>query len=123
MKKILVLAVATLSLSFYGFAQKHAVKQTKEVAVQNSNPEAAIESNAANATQKLEKLVGSLTTEQRNQIQEVNLGCERRKQIVTQSNEPEKDKLLQQIESNRNRRYLEILQGKQAEKFQKTMSK
>ena len=124
MKKILVLAVAALGFTFQVTAQnKKATAPTKEAVAQKANPELAIENSAKAATQKLDKLVGGLSKEQQDRIQEGNLNFERRKQIVLQMNDANKDKMLTEIETNRTRMYLEVLQGKQVEKYQSTLKK
>lgn len=124
MKKILVLAVAALGFSMNVSAQnKKATTTHKDVVAQNTNPELAIENNAKAATQKIDKLVGGLSKEQQDRIMEGNMNFERRKQIVLQMNDVNKSKMLQEIEDNRTRMYLEVLKDKQVEKYQNTLKK
>jgi len=123
MKKLIVLAVAALGFTFNVSAQNKATSNTKEMVAQKANPQSAIEKSADDATQKLEKLVGSLSTEQKAQIKEANLNAERRKQIVMQMNDANKDNMLKEIESNRTRMYLEVLKDNQAKKYQQSLSK
>ncbi len=111
MKKIIIIAA-------FGLVSSVSIAQNVKPSTATSSKANTIEARAEEKTLQLDKLV-ALNETQKKQIMELNLSLERRAEIVAQSKDDNKAKMLEEIDANRTRMYYSILTETQGQKFKK----
>lgn len=115
MKKIIIITA-------FGLVSSVSIAQNVKTSTASNSKANTIEARAEEKTLQLDKLV-ALNATQKKQIMELNLSLERRAEIVAQSKDDNKAKMLEEIGANRTRMYYSILTEIQSQKLKQAQSK
>lgn len=123
MKKALFLSLFFVSSAIAGFAQSKTVKPSAAQTVNDvTAADATVQKNAADATAKLDQIV-TLTDEQKQKINGMNMSIEQRKMMTSKAEEPSRSKIAEELEKNRLHMYTQILTPEQMKKYNDYLAK